>query len=269
MSTIDRLAIGPHTPRRSAATADAVFVGRAVKRVFRRPDTVVSTVVFPAVLLLTLIAVFSTAVEAFEGDDYAQRLVPGLIVSGLMFGSVGTAIGFWMDRESGFMDRIRSMPVPTSAPLVGTVIAETVRALLAVAVLVALGVAFGFRFSNGVVPGIWFVVVAGVAAMSLSFIGLSMATVAKSQESLGPPLGALFLVLLFFSEGMIPLEGYPGWAQPVVRAAPATAYVNLLDHLARGGQLVRPMLAAGAWSIALVGVLGTFAVTRLRRVASG
>lgn len=246
------------TPSMVAATL--VFTGRSIRKIFRRPDTIVSTVIFPALLLLTLLAAFSTSVEAFEGDDYAQRLVPGMIVSGVMFGSVGAVVGFWIDLNSGFMDRIRSMPVTPVAPLVGAMLAETARAMVAVVVLVGVGYGFNFRFENGALPVVGFFVVAGVAAMSLSSIGLAVATIAKSQEAISGPLGALFLVMLFFSKGMIPLDGYPGWAQPIVKASPSTAYVDLLDRLARGGPLWQPALIAAAWSIGLLGVLGGFAV---------
>ena len=64
---------------------------------------------------------------------------------------------------------------------------------------------------------------------------------------------------------MVPLEAYPGWAQPVVRFNPATAYVTALDGLARGGELVAPVLAAVAWSAGIVAVFGFFASRAIRR----
>ncbi|MEM9747171.1 MAG: ABC transporter permease [Actinomycetota bacterium] len=247
----------------STATANAVFVGRSIRRFLRRPDSVVFTVAFPLLLLLTMLAVFSSAVEAFEDADYAQRLVPGLTVSGVLFGSLGTAVGFWSDLDTGFMDRVRSLPVSPAAPLVGTVLAEAVRALMAVVALAAAGYAFGFRFEAGVGRAIGYFVAAMIGAMAFTWIGLYVATIATSQESLSPPLNAFFLVLLFFSEGLVPLDAYPGWAQPFVEANPATAFVTLLDRLARGGDLGRPILNAALWSIAIVAVFGTLAVRRL------
>lgn len=252
--------LGPPATRRSAYVA---FTGRSVRRFLRRPDVVVGTFAFPVVLMLTMLAVFSSAVEAFEDGDYAQRLVPGLIVSGVLFGSLATATGFFEDLRSGFMDRVRSMPVASSAPLVGTVAAEALRALLAVATLVLVGSAFGFRFANGPIAAAGFVALAVVAAVTVIWVGVFMATVAKSQEAVGPPLNAVFLVLLFFSRGLVPLEAYPGWSQPLVRANPASAFVVALDNLARGGPLLWPILFALAWSVAIVAVFATLAIRRL------
>lgn len=245
-----------------------VFTGRSVKRFLRAPEILVQTVAFPVLLLLTMLAAFGSAVEAFGDEVYAQGLVPVLVVSGLMFGSTGTATGFFGDLHSGFMDRIRSMPTPSAAPLVGTAIAEVIRALVAVAVLVGIGHAVGFRFSGGLVGVVGFVAIAALAGVSVVWVGLAMATVAKSPESLAPPLSALFLTMLFLSEGMVPLEAYPGWTQPIVRANPATSYVSALAALSTGDPATRPVFNSILWSIALVSVFGTIAITRVRKLSS-
>ena len=242
-----------------------VFAGRSFKRYIRTPDMVVNTVGFPVVLMLTLLAVFSTAVEAFDDGPYAQRLVPMLVVSGLMFGSVGTAVGFFTDLGEGYMARVRSLPVAAAAPLAGTVLAEVARGMTALVALAAVGYGFGFGFSNGPAGFVGFVAVTALVAVSVVWIGLAVATVARSQEALGPPLGALYLVLLFFCQGMVPLEAYPGWAQPLVRFNPATAYVTALDRLARGGELTAPIVAAAGWSVAIIAVFGWFASRAIRR----
>lgn len=121
-----------------------LLAGRSVRRFVRTPETLISTVAFPIMLLLVLLAVFGTAVEAFDASgDYAQRLVPALVVSALMFGSIGTASGFFTDLHDGLMARVRSMPLSPVGPMVGAAIAKTARALVAVVVLVVTGWLFG------------------------------------------------------------------------------------------------------------------------------
>jgi ABC transporter DrrB family efflux protein len=236
------------------AQAAPLFAGRSFRRYLRTPETMVSTIAFPLILLLTLLAVFGTSVEAFDDGRYAQRLVPALIVSSIMFGSIGTAVGYFTDLRQGYMDRVRTMPVAPTAPLVGSVIAEVPRAFSAVVVLVAVGSVVGFRFDNGVLATIGFVALVALAAVTFVWIGLALASRASSSESLAPPLSALYLLLLFFSRGLVPLDAYPGWAQPIVRVNPATSFVTALDHLARGGNLTGPLLGCAAWSVVIVGV---------------
>ncbi|MEM7273795.1 MAG: ABC transporter permease, partial [Actinomycetota bacterium] len=183
-----------------------VFADRSVRRLLRSPEIVIATAGFPLILFLSLLAVFGSAVQDFEGtDSYAQRLVPTLIVSGLMFGSIGTAVGYFTDLNDGFMDRIRSLPVAASGPLAGAALSEAIRALVAVVVLVAVGYPFGFRFSGSIVEIVLFVLLGMLGAFTFVWLGLAFAGSADTQESFGPPLSALFLFLLFFSEGMVPL----------------------------------------------------------------
>ncbi|MEM8706737.1 MAG: ABC transporter permease [Actinomycetota bacterium] len=249
-------------------SATFVFAGRAVRRFGRSPDVVVSTVVFPLLLLLTLHAVFSSAVEAFEdGAAYGQRLVPTLVFSGVMFGAIGTSAAIHTELENGWIDRLRSMPLNPFSPLAGTILGETLRAIVAVIVLAGIGHLFDFRFDAGVLPAIGFVLVAMLAAVAVGCVGAYLATAASSREALLGPLNAVFLLLLFLSRGMVPLDAYPGWVQPVVRHNPATAYVDLMDRLARGGALVRPTLLVLAWTAGFVLVFGTLAARRLARRA--
>ncbi|MEM7142924.1 MAG: ABC transporter permease, partial [Actinomycetota bacterium] len=238
---------------------------RAIRRFLRTPETVVNTVIFPLLLLLAIFAAFASAVEAFEGDDYAQRLVPGLVVSGLMFGSVGAAVAFGEDLRSGFMARLRSMPVRPSSPVVGVLVAEIARAVAALLVLGGIGMALGFRFEAGIARALLILPVAVLAGVAITMIGLALATVTSSAEALSGPLGALFLVFMFFSGAMVPVEAYPGWAQALVRVNPATTFVTMLDRLARGGDLSWPGLWTVVWSVVLI-VGGTFAVARRLRL---
>lgn len=252
--------------RMNTAIAESrIFAGRSVRRLARSPETLISTIAFQVVLLLTMLAVFRAAVEDAADGPYAQRLVPALVVSGLMFGSIGTAVGLFTDLNDGFMQRVRSLPIAPAAPLLGIVAAEVVRAVVAVVALAVVGYATGFRFDNGALPALGFVAVAALAAVSIVWIGLALATVVPSQEALAPPLSGTFLVLLFVSGGLVPLDAYPGWAHPIVRNNPATAYVTALDRLARGGAITGPVLVAVAWSIALTALFGTLAVSMLRR----
>ena len=241
------------------------FADRSVRRFRRSPEMVITSVVFPLLLLLTMLAVFSTAVEDYVGGSYAQILVPGLVMSSVIFGTMSTATSFYTDLTNGFTDRVRSMPVPTAAPLLGMLASELIRSMLATVVLCGVGTVFGFRFTAGPLCALGFVATVALIAVSVVWIGVWSATRASSQEAVGPPLNAVFLVMLFFSGALVPREAYPDWARTVVAVNPASAYVTLLDHLARGGELVGPLSSALAWSAALIAVFAGLAVRSLRR----
>lgn len=246
-------------------TATVVFTGRATRKLLRTPELIVQTIIFPIVLFLSTLAVFSTAISAFgEAEPYAQRLVPGLIVAGIMFGSTGCAASFFTDLNNGFMQRVRAASVPAVAPFAGIAIAEALRGLAAVAALVAVGALAGFRFDGHLGHTIGFCALAALAAFTFPWIGLWLATKAKTTESFLPLLTAIFLILLFMSQSMVPLEAYPDFIQPFVRWNPGSAFVVSLHSLARGEVAPFEITLAAVWSVALMVIFSALAARGLR-----
>jgi ABC-2 type transport system permease protein len=52
-------------------------------------------------------------------------LVPGFIATGVLFSGIGTASAMAEDLEQGFIDRLRSLPIPRSSVLAARVTADT------------------------------------------------------------------------------------------------------------------------------------------------
>jgi ABC-2 type transport system permease protein len=251
-----------------------VTLARAVRALARRdllrglgtPAITVQSVVFPGVLLMVLLAVFGTAVEEFSGEPYVQRLTPALIISGAAFGSVGAVGGLLQDRLSGFFDRIRLTPFDGQrhrgghagpvALVLARSLSEHVRVATTAICIVAIGFAFGFRFEAGPGRAIAFFAAAVVFGACFGWIGFALATRASSMEAVVSPVTALFLVLLFLSHGMVPLDAFPGWIQPVVEVAPSSLMMLTLQRLAGGGDVVGPLLGALTWTVAITAVFG-------------
>jgi hypothetical protein len=58
------------------------------------------------------------------------------------------------DGTGGMIDRSRSLPMARSAVLAGRCVADLIRSVLAVALVVAVGTLVGFRFQTGVLPAL-------------------------------------------------------------------------------------------------------------------
>lgn len=248
--------------------ATRALARREVTRSLRTPAVLIQSVVFPSILLMVLLAVFGTAVGEVTGLDYVQRVGPALIISGAAFGSVGVALGLYVDRTTGFLARLRTLPIAPVAPAAARSVAEHLRVLVLTALLLAVASAFGFRFTNGVVPAFAFVVVAVVCGGSFCWIGMALAARAASQESIVPPVSALFLAGLFLSHGMVPIDAFPGWVQPIVEIAPASVMVLALQRLANGGALVAPIAGALAWTAMITSIGARLTTTALARSGS-
>lgn len=244
--------------------ATGLFAGRALRRALRDPQVLVPSVAFPAVLMLVLLAAFATYVgEVIEGD-YVDRVVPLMVLTGGAFGSVGVAIAIARERYAGFVDRLRALPVSPVAFLAGRVVADVARALAVVVVLVTVGHVVGFRFDNGVAGALGFFGVAAVAASGFAWIALAVG-LGNGGADKAQGLNGLYLMLLFTNGGFVPVEAFPGWIQPVVRANPYTVSVETLTSLAGSGRILVPFLATVAWVAAAWLVAAPAARRRMAR----
>ncbi len=95
----------------------------------------------PIIFILLFVYVFGGALAGGDRHAYLQYLLPGLV--GQTIATAGIALGQNLnaDIEKGVFDRLRSMPIARSAPLVGAVLADVARYL----VLFAVSFGFGSR----------------------------------------------------------------------------------------------------------------------------
>ena len=74
--------------------------------------------------LLIFRYVFGGAIDA-GGITYVDFLVPGFVTTGVLFMGMGAAAAVAEDLEQGFVDRLRSLPIPRSSVLAGRALADT------------------------------------------------------------------------------------------------------------------------------------------------
>jgi len=249
-------------------TASRALARREFLKTIRNPGAMIQSVVFPAMLLMVLLAVFGTAVGDLDGTPYIQRLAPAMVTTGAAFGSLAAAVGLFGDRQSGMFARIRTMPsrsrLAPLAPVLARSISEHARVAGLTAMLTAVAFAFGFRFDNGVAAAVGYAVLAVGTGACFCWIGFSLASRASTIETVAPPISALFLVMLFLSRGMVPIQAFPGWIQPVVRFSPTSVIVLALQRLANGGPLVWPIVGAILWTAAITVCFSALTVRGLR-----
>jgi ABC-2 type transporter len=97
-----------------AVTDTAVIAKRNLLRIPRQPDLWVSFTIQPLMFVLLFVYVFGGAIQTPGYDDYADFLMPGIIVQSMSFGGFVTAIGLSDDLSKGLIDRFRSLPMARS-----------------------------------------------------------------------------------------------------------------------------------------------------------
>ena len=214
---------------------DRPFAGRTLRQFVRTPQLIVVGALTSTMFLLIFRYVFGGAIGT--GDvAYVDFLIPGLAAAGAMFSGTGGAVGVAEDVDSGLFDRLRSLPIPRSAVLLGRSLADTalvgwgavhhrrrrLRHRVPVPRLGArrrrspsgcacvFGVAFTWPFIRmGLVAGI------GQAAQGMSMLAFPF---------------------VFVSSAYVPVESMPGWMQPIAEHQPITPMVGSVRALALGDE---------------------------------
>jgi ABC-2 type transport system permease protein/oleandomycin transport system permease protein len=172
---------------RSAIFSDAVVIARRnLTRIARTPQLMVFATIQPVMFVLLFRYVFGGAIHV-PGISYVDFLIPGVIVQTVVFGATSTAVGLSQDMSNGIIDRFRfrSLPMSRSAVLAGRTIADLVRNVFVVLLMIVVGMAVGFRFHNGFLPAVAAVFVALPIGYALSWvfalIGLTVADPETAQ----------------------------------------------------------------------------------------
>ena len=199
----------------------------------------------PVLLLLIFRYIFSGAIKA---RDYTDFVVPALFVITVLVGAMTAAIGIAQDLNSGMIDRFRSLPMARSAVLTGRSLADLVRNVISLAVMVGLGVAVGFRFHSDpgrILLGMLLILAFGY---SLSWLYTAIGISAKDPESAqNASVGPAFL-LMFASNAIVPASTLPGWLQPFARNQPLGVTASAVRALFAGGAAATSAWASLAWS---------------------
>ena len=255
--TFDAGRITPATRPAGPFTAAAAVAGRSVRKFVRTPQLLVISIVTGAMFLLIFRYVFGGAIDAGP-VSYVTFMVPGYIVTSVLFTGSNASSSVAQDMEEGFTDRLKSLPVSRTAVLSGRVVAETGLLALGLAATAAIGVAVGFRPE-------------GTTVEAVAAFGLTLVLAGNVQAAQGMAL--LIFPLSFVSSAMVPVDSMPGWLQPVAENQPITIMTNAVRSLALGdpslaglgGTTAHYVTLALVWSAGMIAVFAPLAVLRYRR----
>jgi ABC-2 type transport system permease protein len=267
------MATVPTSLRRSAGLPASTLgiARRSLLKFVRTPQLVVVGTLQGALFLLIFRYVFGGAIQA-GGLDYVDFLVPGFITTGLLFTGMGAAAGVAEDLEQGFVDRLRSLPIPRSAVLAGRALADTALALWSLAISSAISFAVGFRLHGSPGDALAAVGLLVVFGFAFEWMFITLGLVARTPQA-AQGLSLMVFPLTFVSSAYVPVASMPGWMQAFAEHQPLTVMVDAIRVLTQG-PAAEAMLGHGAgfyvarslaWSVAILAVFVPLATARYRR----
>jgi ABC transporter DrrB family efflux protein len=244
-----------------------VLARRSFLRIPRQPDLLVGFTIQPVMFVLLFVYVLGGAIST-PGFDYVDFLIPGIIVQSMAFGGFVTALGLAEDLKKGLIDRFRSLPMARSAVLTGRTLADVATNVVQLVVMLAVGLAVGFRFSTSapeVVAGIALLLLIGYAfSWVFAFIGL----ISSSPEAANAYGFTIIFPLTFISSAFVPVDSMPSWLQPVAEHNPITSMVNATRALFLGTPAGNDIWLSVLWSLGFIVVFGMLATWRYRRAVT-
>ena len=230
----------------------------------RLPQVLVFSLVQPVIFVFMFRYVFGGAIR-IPGQDYVDYLMPGIFVQTVCFGAINTAIGLAEDKNKGLLERLRSLPMTRGAVLAGRVLADTVRNVVIVILMILIGMLVGFRTHTNlllVIAGIGILVVFGFGlAWLFALIGLSVTNAEAAQAAAFPILAPL----VFASNAFVDPATMPDWLGWWAERQPVSKETEAARALMLGGPTAGPVTASLLWTLGLTAVLAPLAVAKYRR----
>jgi len=257
-------------PLAHAISDSRAMAGRCLRRSLRDPEAFFTALTLPIVLLLLFVYVFGGALS--DGGSYVNYIVPGLIVLCAGFGAGTTAVAVATDMSNGIVDRVRSMPVFGSSLLVGHVVASLARNLLATALVIAAGLAIGWRPSASALDWLAAVGMVLLFITAISWLAAAVGLLARSAEA----ATAFTMVLMFVpyvSTAFVPADTMPAALEAFAKYQPFTPIIETMRGLwmgstSTGAPVGREAAIAVGWCVAILAA-SAFAAAKLFRERSG
>ena len=216
---------GARPPRPTALTASRVFAWRALLKIRHVPEQLSDVIAVPIIFTLMFTYLFGGAL-AGSTHRYLQFLLPGTLVMAVLLATMYTGVNLNTDLAKGVYDRFRTLPIWRPAPIVGALLGDTLRYLLASALVVGLGVALGFRPGGGITGVALGVALVVAFASALSWVFCWLGLVLRSPGAVTNLALLVLFPLTMASNTFVDPLTMPRWLRAIVDANPVTHLVT-------------------------------------------
>lgn len=223
------------------------------------------SVLQPAVWLVFFAGAMSGAVDprVVGTGDYIAFAVPGIIAFTVVGNGVTAAMPLLFDKETGYLDKLLSMPIRRSSLIVSRFVFQVGMNSAQVVVILLVALVLGVRPASGPLGVLAILVATALLTLALTAAAMALACAAPSHGTFFAITGFVSLPLLFMSNAFVPLSAMPGWMAAVARANPLTYAIEAIRllvlegwsggvPLSLGALVVASavLLAVGAWQFA-------------------
>jgi ABC-2 type transport system permease protein len=225
-----------------------IMMRRNFKHIRRNPVTIFNGALMPVVMMLLFVYVLGNAFSV--GEHYIQYATPGMILLAISYGLSATAVSVNSDMTKGIINRFKVMNVSRGAVLTGHVVATMLISSIAIAVIIAMAFALGFRSAATPLDWLGAIGIAAAAALAAAWLAVALGMAAKTPESAGMTVVPLIL-LPFVSSAIVPAAKIGQGVRQFAEYQPFTPIIESLRGLLAGTPSGGYVAASLAWCVAV------------------
>jgi ABC-2 type transport system permease protein len=233
-------------------TDSRIMLRRNFKHIVRNPVTIFNGALMPVVIMLMFVYVLGSAFNV--GEHYIEYATPGLILLAISYGLSATAVSVSDDMTKGIINRFKVMNVSRGAVMTGHVAATMAGSTAAIAVIIGMAFALGFRSPATPLDWLGAIGIIVATAFAAAWLTVALGMAAKTPQSAGLTVVPLIL-LPFVSSAIVPADKMGEGVRQFAEYQPFTPIIESIRGLLAGTPSAGYAAAALGWcaGIALVG----------------
>ena len=271
MATTDRPTTVGEARHAGLARSTLTVTRRDLLRYLRTPQLIVLATVQMSLFFLIYRYMFGGAIH-IAGMSYVDYLVPGFIATGVLFSGIGTASAMAEDMEQGFIDRLRSLPIPRASVLGARALADTALVVWSTAFTTAIAFAVGFQLHGSALDGLAAFGLVVVFGFAFEWLFITLGLFAGNAQA-AQAMGMIVFPFAFVSSAYVPVSSMPGWLQVFAAHQPLTYMVDAVRSLTLGPHAAVLLGHPGSyyvtraliWALAILAISLPLAIARYRR----
>ncbi|MFI9809660.1 ABC transporter permease [Streptomyces sp. NPDC052301] len=227
----------------------------------RYPSLTLNLLLTPVMLLLLFVYVFGDVMSAGINGGHADRsayvayLLPGILLMTIGGTAIGTAVTVATDMTEGIMARFRTMAISRASVLIGHVAGSVIQIMASLLLVLAIGLAIGFRPNATPLEWILAVGLLGLVSIAMTWIAVGMGMASPNAEG-ASNMAMPLMILPLVGSAFVPVHLMPGWFRWFAEYQPFSPAIETLRGLLLGSGIgTKNAVLAVGWCVGLT-VLG-------------
>jgi ABC-2 type transport system permease protein len=266
--------------RLSIVVSDSVTIAkRNVIKIKRVPDVLIFSTLSPIMFVLLFAYVFGAAIDVPGlSGGYREFLIAGIFAQTVVFGATFTGAGLAEDMQKGIIDRFRSLPMASSAVLVGRTISDVVINVVSLTVMSLTGLVVGWRIRGSFLDAVLAYILLLLFAYAVSWIMAVVGLLVRAPEVFNNASFMVIFPLTFIANTFVPSDKLPTALRVIAEWNPVSALTQATRDLFGNTSplaptpdswpLRHPVITSLVWVVVIMVVFVPLALRQYKKTVS-